>query len=86
MSQSTRQNKLLRPGRAGATLAGMAEILSLRRARKAKARSDKEAAAATNRARFGEPPAVRDLREARERQQAERLEALKRAVPKLDER
>jgi hypothetical protein len=64
----------------------MAEILNLRRARKAKAQAAKENAAAANRARFGERPAVRDLREARERQQAERLAALKRAVPKLDER
>jgi hypothetical protein len=62
------------------------EILNLRRARKAQARAAKEDAAATNRARFGESPAVRDLREARERQRAERLAALKRAVPKLEER
>lgn len=64
----------------------MAEIHSLSRARKAKAKSEKEATAAANRTRFGEPPAVRDLRLARERQQAERLAALRRAVPKLDER
>ncbi len=64
----------------------MAEIHSLKHARKAKARSDKEAKAAANRARFGESPAVRDLREAREAQRKERLEALKRAVPKLEER
>jgi hypothetical protein len=64
----------------------MAEIHSLKRARKAKARTDKEAAAAANRAAHGEQPAVRELREARERQRVERLEALRRAVPKLDER
>jgi hypothetical protein len=62
------------------------EILNLRRARKTKARTAKADAAAANRARFGESPAIRDLREAREQQQAERLAALKRAVPKLDER
>lgn len=65
---------------------GMAEIYNLKRARKAKARIEKEAKAAANRARFGEAPPVRALREARERQQAERLEALRRAVPKLEER
>jgi hypothetical protein len=62
------------------------EILNLRRARKTKARTAKADAAAANRARFGESLAIRDLREARARQQAERLAALKRAVPKLDER
>lgn len=51
----------------------MAEIVNLRRARKAKARAAADAAAAENRAKFGEPPALRDLRQARERQRAERL-------------
>jgi hypothetical protein len=64
----------------------MAEIHSLGRARKAKAKTEKEAKAAANRARFGESPAVRDLREARETQRKERLDAMKRAVPKLEER
>lgn len=51
----------------------MAEIVNLRRARKAKARAAGEAAAAQNRAKFGEAPALRELRQAREQQQAERL-------------
>ena len=33
----------------------MAEIINLRKARKAKARADKEAEAAENRAKFGQP-------------------------------
>jgi Domain of unknown function (DUF4169) len=37
----------------------MAEIINLRKARKAKARADKEAEAAENRAKFGRPKAER---------------------------
>ena len=39
----------------------MAEVINLRRARKAKARADKEAVAAENRARFGRPAHERKL-------------------------
>lgn len=39
----------------------MAEIVNLRRARKAKARADKESVAAANRARFGRPAHERKL-------------------------
>ncbi len=39
----------------------MAEIVNLRRARKARARADKEAAAAQNRARYGRPAHERKL-------------------------
>jgi hypothetical protein len=39
----------------------MAEIVNLRRARKAKARADKEAVAAENRARYGRPAHERKL-------------------------
>ena len=64
----------------------MAEILNLRRARKAKARGAKDSAAAENRAKFGEARPLRDLREARQRQQAERLAQHLRTVGKLEER
>lgn len=43
----------------------MAEIVNLRRARKAKARADKEAKAAENRATFGRPKSERALSEAK---------------------
>jgi hypothetical protein len=39
----------------------MAEIVNLRRARKAKARADKQAVAAENRARYGSPAHERKL-------------------------
>jgi hypothetical protein len=42
----------------------MAEIVNLRRARKAKARDKAEEEAATNRAKFGTPKAVRKAAEA----------------------
>ncbi|WP_406854289.1 DUF4169 family protein [Alsobacter sp. KACC 23698] len=41
-----------------------ADIVNLRRARKAKARTEADAAAAENRAKFGRPKAERDLRAA----------------------
>lgn len=64
----------------------MAEIFNLRRARKAKARAASDSAAAENRAKFGEAKPLRDLREARQRQQAERLARHLRGVGKLEER
>jgi hypothetical protein len=42
----------------------MAEIINLRKARKVKARVDKEAEAAENRAKFGRPQAERSESEA----------------------
>jgi Domain of unknown function (DUF4169) len=42
----------------------MAEIINLRKARKAKARADKEAEAAENRAKFGQPKEERSQAEA----------------------
>lgn len=44
----------------------MAEIVNLRRARKAKARAEAETTAAENRARFGRPAAERKLEAARD--------------------
>ena len=43
----------------------MAEIVNLNRARKAKARAEKEESAAANRVLHGTPKAVRNLTEAR---------------------
>ena len=42
----------------------MAEIINLRKVRKAKARADKEAEAAENRAKFGQPKEERTQSEA----------------------
>lgn len=56
---------------------GMAETVNLRAARKAKARQEKQAGAATNRAKFGESAAARQLRESRERLDKRRLDGLK---------
>jgi hypothetical protein len=50
----------------------MAEILSLSKARKAKARSEKEAAAEANRLKFGRTKAER-LKDAVEKAKADRL-------------
>ncbi|HEV7338585.1 MAG TPA: DUF4169 family protein [Bosea sp. (in: a-proteobacteria)] len=52
----------------------MAEIVNLRRARKAKARSEAEAQAAQNRIEFGRTKAERKLTEAEKALQAARLE------------
>ena len=43
----------------------MAEVVNLRRARKAKTRAEKDRAADANRAKFGTPKSVRDLAKAR---------------------
>jgi hypothetical protein len=53
----------------------MAEIVNLRRARKAKTRREKETEAEANRAKFGTPAAVRKLNEAREELAAKRIDA-----------
>lgn len=53
----------------------MAEIINLRRARKAKQRAQAGDEAARNRAKFGRPKAGRELEAARETQRLERLDA-----------
>lgn len=56
----------------------MNEIVNLRRARKEKARSAKDAEAAANRAKFGTPKAERERRAAEAALAARRLDGLKR--------
>jgi hypothetical protein len=51
----------------------MTEIINLKRARKAKARAEKDKAAEANRVAHGTPKALRKLEEARKNQVAERL-------------
>ena len=53
----------------------MAEIVNLRRARKAKARAADQDQAAQNRARFGTPKTARDLAKARTEKVTEALDA-----------
>ena len=55
----------------------MAEIVNLRRARKAKVRAEKDKTAEANRVAHGTPKAVRKLEDARKTQAAERLSAHK---------
>ena len=55
-----------------------AEIVNLRRARKAKARKEAEATAADNRVRFGRPKVEREVAEKREAIEARRLEGHRR--------
>lgn len=52
----------------------MAEIVNLRRARKAKAKAEKEKTAEANRVTHGTPKAVRDLAKAKTELAAKRLE------------
>ena len=56
----------------------MAEIVNLRQARKAKARADKEAQAAANRARFGRSKAEKDAEAAKQALADRALEGHKR--------
>ena len=56
----------------------MADILSLSKARKARARSDKEQAPAANRAKFGRTKAERQTEEATRKLAEKRLDATKR--------
>lgn len=56
----------------------MAEIVNLRRARKDKARTEKDAVAAANRAKFGATKAERDRRAAEAELESKRLDGLKR--------
>jgi hypothetical protein len=53
------------------------EIVNLRKARKAKVRSQKDAQAAENRIRYGTPKTERSLLEAEERLSARRLDGHK---------
>ena len=55
----------------------MAEIVNLRRARKARTRAEKEREADANRARHGTPKAARDLAEARTEKALRDLDAKK---------
>ena len=52
----------------------MAEIVNLKRAKKAKARTEKERAAEANRSRHGTPKAIRDLAKVREEKAAHDLD------------
>ena len=61
----------------------MAEIVNLRRARKARARGEKEAQAAANRAKHGRPKAERRRDEAATEMERRRLDG-KRLDPKDD--
>ncbi len=56
----------------------MAEIVNLRRARKAKARAEKDKAAEQNRVRFGRTKAEKTASRAEEDRAARRLDQLKR--------
>jgi hypothetical protein len=56
----------------------MADIVNLRRARKAKARATKEKEAADNRVSFGTPKALKDLNAARREKAARDVDAHKR--------
>ena len=51
----------------------MAEIINLRRARKDKARAEKEKTAQANRVAHGTPKALKKLEQARQEQSKERL-------------
>jgi hypothetical protein len=55
----------------------MAEIVNLKRVKKARARAEKEAQADANRTKHGTPKALRDLAKAREEKAKENLEAHK---------
>jgi len=52
----------------------MAELINLRRARKAKTKAEKEKAAEANRIKHGTPKALHDLSKARSQLSARRLE------------
>lgn len=62
----------------------MTEIINLRRARKAKVRTEKDAAAEANRVKHGTPKALRNLTEARREQVAERLSGHRLDEPEAD--
>ena len=56
----------------------MGEIVNLRRAKKTKARSEKEKIAAENRTKFGTPKSLRDLAKARSEKEKRDVDAHKR--------
>lgn len=62
----------------------MAEIVNLRRVRKSRARSDKEARASENRTRFGRTRAERDAEAAASTQTARDLDGRKLDRPETD--
>ena len=62
----------------------MAEIINLRKARKAKARADKDAKADENRARFGRPRQEQMSTEATREMQDRKLDAHRRDGPGED--
>ena len=55
----------------------MADLINLRRARKAKARAEKAKGAEANRAAHGVPKALRKLEDARRKNELSRLESKK---------
>jgi hypothetical protein len=55
----------------------MADIINLRRARKAKGRAEKDRAADANRAKFGTPKSERDLAKAQKAKEYHGLESHK---------
>ena len=57
--------------------AKMADLINLRRARKAMARADKDKTAQANRVAHGTPKALRKLEEARREKELSRLDAKK---------
>lgn len=63
----------------------MTEIVNLRLARKARARSEKEADAAKNRAKFGMPKAQRKLARARDELDEKQLEGHRLDTPPTKE-
>jgi hypothetical protein len=62
-----------------------ADIINLRRVRKAKARREKDAQAAENRAKSGRPKAEREHTEAVLKFDASRLESARRSNPSEDD-
>ena len=56
----------------------MSEIVNLNKARKAKARAEKQGVAAENRVRFGQPKSVSKLQKARAEKAAKTLDGAKR--------
>jgi hypothetical protein len=59
----------------------MAEIINLRQARKRKAKADKEAKAAANRAAFGRAKDERSLEDARRDRERRHIDSHKRDTP-----
>ena len=64
--------------------ATMAEIVNLRRARKGKARAEKDKVAQANRVAHGTPKALKKLEQARQEQTAQRLSGRRLEKPDAD--